>query len=197
MKFVRKTTAVLLAAVLGLLLCMAAFAAEDSAVWLKVDQGTDTTVEITAAAAVTDGVLTVTYDSSVLTYQSITVSGSYVANHAVNSQTPGVLLISWVAPGAYAADGAHVLFTLEFSGVEQANTVSLTGTVQNAEGNALALGQAQVTQKPQEESTEATENTGGDSANTGDRSRLVSAACVGLLAACGIAAVVKKGWGAR
>ena len=45
--------------------------------------------------------------------------------------------------------------------------------------------------------TEATEETGGDSADTGDRSHLLSAACVGLLAACGGALVVKKGRAAK
>lgn len=203
MKFARKMTAVLLAAALCLLLSMAVFAAEDTALWLKVDQTAGTTVQIVANTTVTDGVLTLNYDSSVLTYQGITAAEGYVAAHAVNDGTAGVLRISWVAPGAYSAEGEHVLFTLQFAGVEQANTLALAGVAQDAEGNALTLGQTQVTRPPETEPTqtqaptEATEETGGDSADTGDRSHLLSAACVGLLAACGVAMVVKKGRAAK
>ena len=205
---VRKIMALLMAVVLIMALSVAVSATENGQAWLVVEPDEGTTVSLKVDTAVTDGVITVTYDAAALTYGGITVAEGQVANYAVNAQTPGTLRIGWVGPGAeVSADGA-VLITLEFTGTEQTNSVTLTGTVHSADGADLALGQTQVLEKPVPPTTAPTEAeptvpgetqkpTEGDdspSVETGDRSMVPAAVMVALLALTGTALMVKRGW---
>ena len=200
---VRKMTALLMAAALIMALTAAVSAAENGQAWLVVEPDEGTTVSLKVDTAVTDGVITVTYDAAALTYGGITVAEGQVANYAVNAQTPGTLRIGWVGPGAEVpADGA-VLITLEFTGTEQTNSVTMTGTVHCADGADLTLGQTQVLEKlvppttaptTPSETQKPTEGDDSPSVETGDRSMVPAAVIAALLALTGTALMVKRGW---
>ena len=64
-----------------MMLSAVAFADESGKVWLKLDQseeGNAATLIVTDTT-VTDGVVTVTYDTDALTYEGVEVTESYVA----------------------------------------------------------------------------------------------------------------------
>lgn len=144
MKIARKVvTVIALAALLCTLMTVAAFAAETGSLWTSIEQTEGTAALIVTDTTVTDGVVKVTYDSSVLTYVSTEVTAEYVAMYAVNAEEAGVVLISWVAPEAYTLDGEAVsLIRVNFSGVEEENTITLTGTAHDEAGNALNFADA-------------------------------------------------------
>ena len=124
-----------------LLVCMlltnVVFAAETGSAWVTVkasDADHTTTAVIAADVAVTDGLVEITYDSSVLTYAGLTVNEACVAMHAVNADQPGIVKISWVAPAA--EDAAWVLEVL-FTGVDK--NITLTGSIHDVNGAEVAL----------------------------------------------------------
>ena len=124
-----------------LLVCMlltnVVFAAETGSAWLTVTESAadqTTTAVIAADVAVTDGLVEITYDSSVLTYAGLTVNEACVAMHAVNADQPGIVKISWVAPAA--EDAAWILEVL-FTGVDK--NITLTGSIHDVNGAEVAL----------------------------------------------------------
>lgn len=143
MKIARKVVTVFaLAALLCTLLATAAFAAGSGSLWLSVDRAEGTAVRIITDTVVTDGVVKLTYDSSVLTYESTEVTADYVAMYAVNAEEDGVVLISWVAPGMYTlGDEAVCLIRVNFSGTEE-SAITLTGTAHDAQGSELTFADA-------------------------------------------------------
>lgn len=138
----KAVTALLLAALMVLMLPMAAFAAEEGKVWLVVSEEDGMTAAVIVAdTLVTDGLVEVTYDSEKLTYVGVETAEAYVAMHAVNAEEPGVVKISWVAPGPYETNGsAFGLIRVLFEGVEEESTVAVNGTAHDAEGNIVAIG---------------------------------------------------------
>ena len=136
----------LLALVLVLTVTMAtvAFAAETGKVWIRVTEssnGKDTVALIITDTTVTDGLVKVTYDPEALTYKDVKVDSKYVAMHSVNAEEAGTVLIAWVAPEAYEADGsALTLIEVTFEGVQEENTLEATGVAQDAEGNEMPIG---------------------------------------------------------
>lgn len=139
MKIARKVVTLLIVAVLVCVLPVtAALAAESGSLWAAIERGENTAVLVVADAAVTDGVVKLTYDSTVLTYEGVEVTDEYVAMYAVNAEEPGTVLISWVAPGGYSlTDGAVCLFRVHFSGTEEESSLVLSGTAHGADGTAL------------------------------------------------------------
>lgn len=138
----KAVAALLLAALIVVMLPMSAFAAEDGKVWLSVSEDEGTTALIVADTLVTDGLVVVTYDSEKLTYVGVETEEAYVAMHAVNTDEPGVVKISWVAPGPYETDGsAFCLIRVLFTGVENESTMVLTGAAHNADGDEIAVGE--------------------------------------------------------
>lgn len=134
-------SSVLLMALLGMMLATAAFAAETDSAWISVTETSDgTQVSLVADTTVTDGLVKVTYDSTKLTYQNVTVSEAYVAMYAVNAEEAGVVLISWVAPEAYTTEDSIALIQVNFTGTAGEEDITVTGQVHDAEGNAIALG---------------------------------------------------------
>ncbi len=129
-----------LAMVLCMMMATVAAAAEAGKVWLSVtESGEDTVALIVTDTTVTDGLVKVTYDPEVLTYKDVMVSSEYVAMHSVNAEEAGTVLISWVAPEAYEADGSVLtLITVNFAGKN--GTVEATGVAHDAEGNELTIG---------------------------------------------------------
>lgn len=138
----KAVTALLLAALMVLMLPMAAFAAEDGKVWLAVSEEDGMTAAVIVAdTLVTDGLVVMTYDSEKLTYVGVETEDTYVAMHAVNAEKPGVVKISWVAPGPYETDGsAFGLICVLFEGVEEESTITINGTAYDDEGNTVVVG---------------------------------------------------------
>lgn len=118
-----KQTACLLMAVL---VCMAhpaaAWAADEAGgvAWVSVTENADrdTDASIVTDTSVTDGVVALTYDSSVLTYEGVSMDEASVAMYSVNADEDGVVRISWVAPDdTYNTQGREMaLVTVSFSG---------------------------------------------------------------------------------
>lgn len=132
-----------------LLVCMlltnVVFAAEPGSAWLTVTESAadqTTTAVIAADVAVTDGLVEITYDSSVLTYAGLTVNEACVAMHAVNADQPGIVKISWVAP---AAEEAAWILEVLFTGVDK--NITLTGSIHDTNGAEVALIEAPVAEK--------------------------------------------------
>ncbi len=138
-KFLR---AVALVIVMCVMMATVAYAAESGQVWLSVSEsenGKDTVALIVTDTTVTDGLVKVTYDPEVLTYQGVMVSSEYVAMHSVNAAEAGVVLISWVAPEAYESDGSAItLIEVKFEGASEA--VEAAGVAHDAEGNEYPIG---------------------------------------------------------
>ena len=132
----------LMAAMLCMMMTTTAFAAEGDLVWLSVSETSDgTDALIVTNTTVTDGLVKVTYDSSKLTYQGVTVSDAYVAMYAANAEEAGIVLISWVAPEAYETEGdGIVLIGVNFTGTAEEDAIELTGKAQDADGNEVAVG---------------------------------------------------------
>lgn len=191
------------------MLSTAAFAAEDGKVWLKLTEtagGEGAATLIVTDTTVTDGVVTVTYDSDELTYQNVEVTESYVAMYAVNAETPGEVRISWVAPEAYAADGSDLdLIRVNFTGKADEESVALSGSAFDEEGGEVLISdEVEVEQTPgtdettaatdatEEGTTDATEEgatDGGDSGNadTGDDHLVIAAMAMAMVCAAGMA----------
>ena len=141
----RKIIAALLSLVVCVMLPMSALAAETGTdetsydVCLSVDVGDTVSVELTAMTAVTDGVVTITYDTSAVSVQE----GGYIAvsdavdMYSVNTSEDGEVKISWIS--TEATTGA--LFTLTFSLVTEVSdeTFHLSGDVRDADNNAMTL----------------------------------------------------------
>lgn len=143
MKYVgRMLSLLLLAALLCTLMPSAALAAEEDGVWLSVTEDTadgSVTALIVTNTTVTDGVVKLSYDSTELTYQEITVNGDCVAQYAVNPNEAGTVRISWVAPGQYESDGAGIrLLQVTFTGTD-GSSLSLSGAVHDGEGSLISL----------------------------------------------------------
>lgn len=143
MKRVNKLLRIVALVIVMCMMATVAYAAENANVWLSVSEsanGKDTVALIVTDTTVTDGLVKVTYDAEALTYKGVMVSSEYVAMHSVNAEEAGVVLISWVAPEAYQADGsALTLIEIHFEGVGEA-AVEAAGIAHDAEGNEIAIG---------------------------------------------------------
>lgn len=180
MKRVKNSVRVLaLVVMVCMMLTMGVFAAENGKVWVTDASADGSTVAlIMTDSTVTDGVVTLTYDASKLTYEGIECNELYVAMHAVNAEEEGIVKISWVAPGEYDIDEADWLIQVNFSGTSR-KEMTLEGTVTGAE-----IGMAPATPgKP-------------GSPDTGDDNNLVLAIAVAGICVVAIVALVvmkKKG----
>lgn len=123
------------------LLVTPAFAAETGNMWLNVAEAqANTNVVVCADTTVTNGQVELRYDSSKLTFRSVTTNDAYVSVVAVNTDTEGVVKIAWVAPGYYEAEGTNMaLITVLFEGVAGADEIFVTGNVYDAEGQLVNI----------------------------------------------------------
>ena len=128
--------------VLCLLLTPAAYAAENGIVWIRpVSDSEYNTTEllILTDARIHDGMIRIEYDAQRLTYTGL-IQMDEVALYAVNAQTPGCILISWVC-NSYPADGSAVpLFRLYFDGASAAENFAVSGMTHDPEGREISLG---------------------------------------------------------
>lgn len=135
-------SAAALVIVMCIMMATVAYAAETGKVWLSLSEsenGKDMSALIVTDTTVTDGLVKVTYDPAVLTYKGVMVSSEYVAMHSVNAAEAGVVLISWVAPEAYEADGSAItLIEVNFEGASR--NIEAAGLAHDAEGNELSIG---------------------------------------------------------
>lgn len=144
MKIARRcVTGLVLAAMLCMLLATAAFAAGTGSIWVTVERQEGTVAQIVTDTVVTDGLVKLTYDSAKLTFDRVEVAEDYVAMFAANAEKDGEVLISWVAPGTYGmkADTA-CLIRVYFTGTEEENSVTLTGTAHGKDGSKLTCADA-------------------------------------------------------
>lgn len=137
-----------LAVLFSVMLTTVAFAAQSGSVWLSdVVTADRTSALIVTDTTVTDGLVKLAYDSSVLTYQDVEVAEEYVAMYSVNPDQDGIVLISWVAPKAYETDGSGIeLIAVNFAGTANEDSVVLSGTVHGADGNEIAVGDVDTTE---------------------------------------------------
>lgn len=145
----KKTARILvLAVMLCAMLAVTAFAANSGSLWLSVEEssiGNSTAALVITDTTVTDGVITLTYDSTALAYDSIQITDAYVAMYAVNAETPGVVRISWVAPGVYDTNGSGVcLLQVNFSGT--GSGIALNGEVYDADRSLIVIGSVDTTE---------------------------------------------------
>lgn len=156
MKRMKRALTLLLAVMLACVLMAGyAMAAEEEAVWLVAEETAGiVSGKVETNAAVTNGVIRVTFDPAKLTYTGCDFAGeyeAYVAMNAVNDTkaAEGELQIAWVAPENYSlADVTAVLFQVNFTkapGNEEAVTASdvqVTGEANKADGTAVPVGEA-------------------------------------------------------
>ena len=156
MKRMKRALTLLLAVMLACVLMAGhAMAAEEEAVWLVAEETAGVVSgKVETNAAVTNGVIRVTFDPAKLTYTGCDFAGeyeAYVAMNAVNDTkaAEGELQIAWVAPENYSlADVAAVLFQVNFTkapGNEEAVTASdvqVTGEANKADGTVVPVGEA-------------------------------------------------------
>ena len=156
MKRMKRALTLLLAVMLACVLMAGyAMAAEEEAVWLVAEETAGVVSgKVETNAAVTNGVIRVTFDPAKLTYTGCDFAGeyeAYVAMNAVNDTkaAEGELQIAWVAPENYSlADVTAVLFQVNFTkapGNEEAVTASdvqVTGEANKADGTAVPVGEA-------------------------------------------------------
>lgn len=131
----------LLMVLLCALLTVPAFAADEDSVWVTLTETSGGTAAwIVTDTTVTDGVVELTYDSSALTYEGVTVTEAYVAMYSVNAEDAGIVRISWVAPGEYTpdAEGAS-LIQVSFSGTAKEDDISLSGSANDAAGKSVPV----------------------------------------------------------
>lgn len=168
-----------LAVMLCMMLTMVATAAETGNVWLEVTETSDgTAAVILADTAVTDGVITLTYDSKDLEFVDIVLNEDCVAMHAVNTDEAGVVKISWVAPGDWElTEENQWLIKVNFTGAEENTSLDMSGTAYDAAGNAIEITPS--------------------NASTGDTSMIVAAVALAAVALVGMAVLLiinmKKG----
>ena len=148
MKRMKRALTLLLAVMLACVLMAGyAMAAEEEAVWLVAEETAGVVSgKVETNAAVTNGVIRVTFDPAKLTYTGCDFAGeyeAYVAMNAVNDTkaAEGELQIAWVAPeNDSLADVTAVLFQVNFTkapGNEEAVTASdvqVTGEANKADG---------------------------------------------------------------
>lgn len=156
MKRMKRALTLLLAVMLACVLMAGyAMAAEEEAVWLVAEETAGVVSgKVETNAAVTNGVIRVTFDPAKLTYTGCDFAGeyeAYVAMNAVNDTkaAEGELQIAWVAPeNDSLADATAVLFQVNFTkapGNEEAVTASdvqVTGEANKADGTAVPVGEA-------------------------------------------------------
>lgn len=156
MKRMKRALTLLLAVMLACVLMAGyAMAAEEEAVWLVAEETAGVVSgKVETNAAVTNGVIRVTFDPAKLTYTGCDFAGeyeAYVAMNAVNDTkaAEGELQIAWVAPeNDSLADVTAVLFQVNFTkapGNEEAVTASdvqVTGEANKADGTVLPVGEA-------------------------------------------------------
>ena len=156
MKRMKRALTLLLAVMLACVLMAGyAMAAEEEAVWLVAEETAGVVSgKVETNAAVTNGVIRVTFDPAKLTYTGCDFAGeyeAYVAMNAVNDTkaAEGELQIAWVAPeNDSLADATAVLFQVNFSkapGNEEAVTASdvqVTGEANKADGTVVPVGEA-------------------------------------------------------
>lgn len=156
MKRMKRALTLLLAVMLACVLMAGyAMAAEEEAVWLVAEETAGVVSgKVETNAAVTNGVIRVTFDPAKLTYTGCDFAGeyeAYVAMNAVNDTkaAEGELQIAWVAPeNDSQADATAVLFQVNFTkapGNEEAVTASdvqVTGEANKADGTAVPVGEA-------------------------------------------------------
>ncbi len=158
-----------------------AFAAEDDAVWVDLqDASGEVAAVVETNAAVSDGVLSVTFDAEKLTYAGCDFVGedkeyaSHVAVCSVNDEkaAEGVVQIAWVAPEAYEpGDGTESLFQVNFAvneayeGAVQDADIVVSGSANSPAGAALKVGQ-----EPTEPTPENPPASSGDSSSSGSGS---------------------------
>lgn len=125
--------------VLAALPITSAAAAQSGNLWLRqIPTGDGLTIAVCADTAVASGVITITYDSDVLSFQELTVDSAYVLAHAANDKEAGTVQISWIGTGSDAAGEGYALLRLRFEGNADQSAV-LTGTVYDAAGNTIAI----------------------------------------------------------
>ena len=138
MKYLRKLPIlVALCLLLTALPVARAVAAETGSMWLRhmpAEDGVE--VALIADTAIASGVITITYDPELLTFQSLAVEEDYVLAHAVNAKEAGTIRISWIGTDKEA--DAHVLMRLQFAGDALA-VATLSGSVQNEAGDDVAI----------------------------------------------------------
>lgn len=156
MKRMKRALTLLLAVMLACVLMAGyAMAAEEEAVWLVAEETAGVVSgKVETNAAVTNGVIRVTFDPAKLTYTGCDFAGeyeAYVAMNAVNDTkaAEGELQIAWVAPeNDSLADVTAVLFQVNFTkapGNEEAVTASdvqVTGEANKADGTVVPVGEA-------------------------------------------------------
>lgn len=156
MKRMKRALTLLLAVMLACVLMAGyAMAAEEEAVWLVAEETAGVVSgKVETNAAVTNGVIRVTFDPAKLTYTGCDFAGeyeAYVAMNAVNDTkaAEGELQIAWVAPeNDSLADVTAVLFQVNFTkapGNEEAVTASdvqVTGEANKADGTVVLVGEA-------------------------------------------------------
>lgn len=156
MKRMKRALTLLLAVMLACVLMAGyAMAAEEEAVWLVAEETAGVVSgKVETNAAVTNGVIRVTFDPAKLTYTGCDFAGeyeAYVAMNAVNDTkaAEGELQIAWVAPeNDSLADVTAVLFQVNFTkapGNEEAVTASdvqVTGEASKADGTVVPVGEA-------------------------------------------------------
>lgn len=122
----------------------------DASVWINANAGTMNeskfTVSVETDGEAADGLLTITYDPSIVSCtEDSVVFGEKVKMHSVNAEERGVLKISYLAAGAIPeGELLTVNFELqpETSGkVNMKNAgIGLTGEAHDADGKALNVG---------------------------------------------------------
>jgi len=109
------------------MLATTVFAAGEGSVWFNAVQNDEqTVVHIVTDTAVTDGLVELTYDAEILTYQGIEVNEALVAMFAVNADEAGIVKISWVAPGEIIPEKNEWLIKVSFAGE---GNVTMSGAI--------------------------------------------------------------------
>jgi hypothetical protein len=136
---------------LCLMTAVPAFASDSDSVWIAVsDSGNQQkTAAVMSNAAVTDGVIVMVYDSSILNCEDISISEEYIGMYSVNTSEAGVIRVSWVAPETVVtSEGNHSLIEVTFTGEVSKVTedsIVLSGKVYNAGGEVIPVGKLDLT----------------------------------------------------
>lgn len=162
MKRIKQAMSLLLAApLICAMLAGSAFAAQENGLWVRLAEhsgGVSAVVE--ANTSVTDGTIQLTFDPNKLTYVSCDFTGPqeeykpYSAMQAVNDTKAGEgkLTIAWVAPGSQPVQGDTALFQVNFqaaSGAVSADAVTMSGSANASNGQAVPVVQAPTAQPSQ------------------------------------------------
>lgn len=140
MRNMRKLSILLaLCLVLALLPVTSANAAEGGSLWLRYQPSVEgVEIHVCTDTNIASGVITVTYDASILEFAELLMSETFVQYYAVNAQEAGTIKISWIGTGVGAENPAWSLMTLKFAGVAD-QSATMTGTVYDFKGNTLAI----------------------------------------------------------